>query len=183
MNPHFMFNSLNSIRALIDENPDQAKQGVTMLSGLLRNTLILSKHKTITLRQEIELIEKYLNLEKIRYEERLQFQLNVPKQLLDFPVPPLIIQTLVENGIKHGISKLKAGGEIQLTANLEQDTLEIQIINSGQFKPIAKGEGIGLPNSKTRLNLMYGDKGTLSISQLSQDRVQVKLRIPKDLKS
>ncbi|MGB0423440.1 MAG: sensor histidine kinase [Flavobacteriales bacterium] len=183
MNPHFMFNSLNSIRALIDENPNEAKQGVTLLSGLLRNTLILSKHKTIALRQELELIEKYLSLEKIRYEERLQFQLDVDKNLLDYPVPPLIIQTLVENGIKHGISKLKEGGTIKLVAFMADESLEILITNSGQFKPIAKGEGIGIPNSITRLNLMYGDRGTLEISQLTSTQVQAKLRIPKDLKS
>jgi len=183
MNPHFMFNSLNSIRALIDENPEQAKYGVTLLSGLLRNTIILSKHETILLRQELELIEKYLSLEKIRYEERLQYEFNIPKSLYDFPVPPLIIQTLIENGIKHGISKLKNGGKITLSASLNKSTLHLLIMNSGQYEPIEQGEGIGIPNSKTRLNLMYGEKGSLRISQQSDRDVQVELRIPKELKS
>ena len=110
LRPHFMFNSLNSIRALIDEDPLRAKEAVTILSSVLRNSLLLGKQSLIPLREELDLVQKYLEMEQIRFEERLELKIDVAADTLECSVPPLMIQTLVENGIKHGVAATRGGG-------------------------------------------------------------------------
>jgi two-component system, LytTR family, sensor kinase len=116
LNPHFMFNSMNSIRALIDEDPAKAKVAVTKLSNILRNTLLMNKNKLIPLKEEINLVKEYLDLEQIRYEERLSYELNVSETVMDAMIPPFIIQAQVENAVKHGISKVPGNGRIIIEA-------------------------------------------------------------------
>ena len=164
MNPHFMFNSLNNIRALIDEDPKVAKKSINELSNLLRASLNTKKQNLISLADELKLVEDYLSLEKIRFEQRLKINFKVANQSLTFLVPPMLLQTLVENGIKHGISKLKAGGEITLTANIKNKILTIVIVNDGEYKPkIGESSGTGLNNSKKRIELLYSAKSSLTI--------------------
>jgi two-component system LytT family sensor kinase len=181
MNPHFMFNSLNSIRALIDEDPAKAKYAITSLSGILRNNLTLGKSQTIPLSEELDLVEKYLSLEKIRFEDRLNYRINVAPGALSYHIPPFMLQTIVENGIKHGISKLIAGGVLEVDAIVEDDILKIKVLNSGEYIPPDQRqdgrEGIGIVNSHKRLQLLYGDKSYLKIQSL-EDAVQVELAIP-----
>src|SRR5690606_38237133 len=110
LNPHFVFNSMNSIRALIDEDPKLAKQAVTELSNVLRNFLLMGKKTMVAFSEELKMVKDYLSLEKIRFEEKLQIIIKVDDDCMNFLVPPLMIQTLVENGIKHGTSKLPEGG-------------------------------------------------------------------------
>ena len=114
LNPHFMFNSMNSIRALVDEDPKKAKVAITQLSNILRNTLMMHKNKFITLEEELVLVKDYLELEHIRFEERLNFNFDINPNTLILNVPPMMVQTLVENGIKHGISKYPEGGSISI---------------------------------------------------------------------
>ncbi|MFM9075539.1 MAG: sensor histidine kinase, partial [Bacteroidota bacterium] len=133
LNPHFIFNALNSIRALIDEDPVRAKQAVTQLSNLLRSSLSTGKKGLTPLDEELRIVHDYIGLEMIRFEERLKTDFDIGPESFDFSVPPLMIQTLMENGIKHGISKLKEGGLIQLKTRVNGDRLSIQIRNSGQY--------------------------------------------------
>lgn len=181
MNPHFMFNSLNSIRALIDEDPAKAKYAITSLSGILRNNLTLGKSQTIPLSEELDLVEKYLSLEKIRFEDRLNYRIQVCPEAMSCHIPPFMLQTIVENGIKHGISKRIAGGILDIKAAVEDNTLKIRVLNSGQYIPPESRqdgrEGIGISNSHKRLQLLYGDKAYLKIQPL-EDAVQVELAIP-----
>ncbi len=173
LNPHFMFNALNSIRALIDENPDQAKQSLTRMSRILRSSLIAGKRKLVPLKEEIALVKDYLSLEKIRYEERLEYALKVPQELMDALVPPVLLQTLVENAIKHGISHLPKGGKITVTAErAEEDAMLISVINTGEFKPLSQAveqdTAVGLENSRRRLRLLFGERAGLQIFNQNQ---------------
>lgn len=162
LNPHFMFNAMNSIRALVDENPDQAKVAITRLSNLLRSSLSLEKEKFIPLKDELGIVEDYLALEKIRYEERLRTVLDVTNESESCPVPPMMIQTLIENAVKHGISKLKEGGEISLHAIKVEGKLRVTIKNPGIIDK-SGSSGHGLRNTHERLNLLYADSASLSM--------------------
>lgn len=183
LNPHFMFNAMNSIRALVDENPVKSKDAITQLSNILRNTLQMGKNKTIAFDEEFKIVEDYLELELIRYEERLKILKNIHPLSKNFQVPPLMVQTLVENGIKHGISKLKEGGELSIKTEVEINKLIITIQNSGQID-IEKAEsetGFGIKNTKQRLKLLYGNTASLKIENQSSNVVKTQLIIPQNL--
>ena len=179
MNPHFMFNSMNSIRALVDENPEKAKQAITMLSGILRNNLTLGRFQIIPLRDEIDLVDKYLSLEKIRFEERLTIHFDIDPETLLISLPPFVLQTIVENAIKHGISKRMQGGSIDIVAFLENENMHITITNSGKFLPKNNLSGIGLNNTRSRLDMIYNGKASMTITS-GNDLVKVHLIIPKN---
>jgi LytS/YehU family sensor histidine kinase len=179
LNPHFMFNSMNSIRALIDEDPSKAKEAVTQLSNILRNTLMMEKNKLIPFEDEMKIVNDYLNLEKIRFEERLAFNIESTPETASFVVPPLLLQTLVENGIKHGISKLTRGGEIDIRSSVKNDILTINIRNTGVYnKNKTSDSGFGLKNSLERLNYLFGEKGTVTIEN-EDEMVLTKINIPR----
>jgi sensor histidine kinase YesM len=164
LNPHFMFNALNSIRALIDENPHTAKESITGLSNILRNSLLLGKKQLISIKEELDIIQDYLALEKVRYEERLRFNIHCPQDLYNLLIPPLIIQTLTENAIKHGISKLTQGGQIDINIFIENQKLCIKVSNSGTLQNTTKSNtGIGLSNTQQRLELLFNNQYTFKI--------------------
>jgi two-component system, LytTR family, sensor kinase len=164
LNPHFLFNSLNSIRALIDLDPVQAKENVTTLSNLLRKSLILGKEQLVSLKDELDLVNDYLDLEKVRFEERLSIVIRHNEDLNDFPIPPFIVQTLVENAFKHGISKLIAGGTIVIETVSQGNTVTIRVINDGTLAK-SVDTGIGLQNTLRRLELQYGVKARFNLQE------------------
>ncbi len=179
LNPHFLFNSLNSIRTLIDLNPNQSKEAVTRLSSLLRSSLQMSKFKTVSLKQEIDTVKDYLAIEKIRFEERLTCTISIPDAAaMQVQVPPMMLQTLVENAVKHGISKSKIGGNISLEAYIETAVLQIIIINTGRFEPSEVYQGVGLENTKKRLEILYDYKANFSIVNGPDNTVITKIEIP-----
>ncbi len=172
LNPHFMFNSLNSIRALVDEDPQKAKTAITQLSNILRNTLMMHKNKFISFEEEIKLVTDYLALEHIRYEERLKFKLDIDPQTLKIPIPPMMIQTLVENAIKHGISNLVEGGEIIIKASLEDTVFKIEVKNTGQLTQQSNSNTkFGVENTNNRLNIIYGNKAVFSLKNYDDKNV------------
>ena len=184
LNPHFIFNSMNGLRALIDEDSEKAKEGITQLSNILRHTLTLEKKSLISVKEELKLVEDYLNLEKIRLEERLYYEINATDTCLHYQVPPMLIQTLAENGIKHGISCLIQGGKLIINSTSNQEYLILEIINSGQYNPetdhLEEASGFGLTNSKQRLNFMFGEKSEFQIKNLNDKEVITILKIPKN---
>jgi len=182
LNPHFIFNALNSIRALVDENPAKAKNAITKLSNIMRNSLIMDKNKIISFGEELKTVKDYLDLETIRFEERLKTAMNIHPASTEFQVPPLMVQTLVENGIKHGISKLKNGGEIRIDALVEDSSLIIRIRNSGRYEN-GRGAGYGISNTIQRLKLIYGPSAYFRISNEDDNFVLTEIRIPKNLQS
>ncbi len=181
LNPHFIFNALNSIRALVDENPLKSKEAINQLSSILRNSLVTEKRGLTNFDDELKLVKDYLGLESIRFEERLKTEFEIDPESNDFLVPPLMIQTLVENGIKHGISKLTMGGLIQIKTKVDADHLKIHIRNSGKFtlNGSKKGSpGLGLENTKQRLRLIYGDDATFRILTEKDNFVLTEIVIP-----
>ena len=179
LNPHFMFNALNSIRALIEENPSRAKTAINQLSNIFRYSLKIERTETVPFEEEIKTVEDYLGLEQVRFEERLKYKIEYPPDVRNVEIPPMMIQTLVENGIKHGLSKLPEGGFVNVTAIKARNFLVIEIDNSG-FVPedaIAKSSGYGISNTKQRLHLLYGDQATFSITN-TNSHVKVKIILP-----
>jgi two-component system, LytTR family, sensor kinase len=182
LNPHFIFNALNSIRALVDENPSKSKQAINQLSNILRNSLASDKKGLTKFEDELKIVKDYLGLESIRFEERLKTEFDIHPESHKFLVPPLMIQTLVENGIKHGISKLTPGGTIKLSTEVNNDHLKIQIRNSGHLVNGARrGKGgLGLKNTVQRLKLIYGDDASFKIVNESDSIVLTELVIPQN---
>src|SRR5690606_3681196 len=167
------------IRALVDEEPRKAKKVITQLSNVLRNNLLMGKKKLITLEEELKLVKDYLAIEQARFEERLTFKITIPKELYLKLVPPLMIQTLVENGIKHGISKITTGGLITLKAVEENQHLVITITNPGKYDKNAKTEtGFGIENTKERLRLIFNNDALFQIENTANNTVKTTLTIP-----
>lgn len=180
LNPHFMFNALNGIRSLIQENPERAKAAVTQLSNIFRYSLKIERVETVELGEEVKIVEDYLSLERARFEERLRFRIDVTPEARRAPIPPMMVQTLVENGVKHGISKLPEGGEILVRAEIEGDQLKLLIRNPGALEPNAllESSGHGVSNTKQRLELLYGARGKFSLEN-GNGFVDARVSIPK----
>jgi LytS/YehU family sensor histidine kinase len=184
LNPHFIFNALNSIRALVDENPVKSKQAINHLSAILRSSLASDKKGLTKFDDELKIVKDYLSLESIRFEERLKTEFDIHPDSHGFFVPPLMIQTLVENGIKHGISRLTAGGIIQVKTRVEKGRLRVHIRNSGHLVNGVKRTkaGIGLKNTIQRLKLLYGDEATFRIVNENDNFVLTEIIIPQNKK-
>jgi two-component system, LytTR family, sensor kinase len=177
MNPHFMFNALNSIRALVLEDPAKAQKGITQLSNILRSSLLADRRKTVLLSEELRTVDDYLALEKIRYEDRLNIEKNISAESLNVQIPPMLLQTLIENAIKHGVSKPIKGGFVMLETLVENNKLLIKISNTGHLGATDSG-GFGLENTAQRLNLLYGEDALFEITQTEKDVVTAKISIP-----
>ena len=179
LNPHFMFNSMNSIRALVDENPVKAKLAITQLSNILRSNLLMGRQKLIPFSDELKLVKDYLAIEGYRYEERLKAIFEIDEKNKNFLIPPLMFQTIVENGIKHGIATLPKGGHLILKTKIIDQIVKIEVINHGQYDPSTTSEtGFGLANTKERLKLIFGNKAGLDIKNYSENEVITEITIP-----
>jgi two-component system, LytTR family, sensor kinase len=176
MNPHFVFNSLNGIRALVDEDPIKAKHAITLLSGILRSNMAANRPGSGTLLAELELVEKYLALEKIRFEDRLHVTMHVDREACDVEFPVFMLQTLVENAVKHGISKRVEGGRIEIWIELVGSNVHIEVRNDGVYQP-HESTGIGIQNSQSRLQLTHQGNCSFEIGNV-ENQVVVKIKIP-----
>ena len=178
INPHFIFNSLNNIRSLVLEDPERARTMITNLSGLLRYSVQFSHHEKVRLEDELQVVKNYLKLESIQYEDRLQYKLEINEETLDLKIPPMVIQILVENAIKHGIAELPAGGEVRIRTKLIKNDLIVEVLNTGRLKTEVTGTGIGLQNASERLNMLFGKLSTLTVENYDSDKVMAKFSIP-----
>ncbi|MDP4264174.1 MAG: histidine kinase [Bacteroidota bacterium] len=178
INPHFIFNSLNSIRALVDENPERARKAITELSNILRSSMQADKAETVTLEKELYIVKDYLALENMRFEDRLRIEYQVDEDTLGQPVPPMMLQTLVENAIKHGISKQINGGVVRVISGFTDQYHELSVQNTGYLNGAVKGDGFGLSSTTDRLNLLYGNKAKFEIRQATPSLVEAKVSIP-----
>jgi two-component system LytT family sensor kinase len=181
INPHFIFNSLNNIRSLVIEDTERARDSITHLSDLLRFSIQFDQFEKVSLDKELAVVKDYLNLEAIQLEERLQYDFKVDERASEIEVPPMIVQTLVENAIKHSINELPNGGQITVESKLNHEFLNIYVKNTGQLKARSNHNnrrGIGINNSKERLRLLYGDKATLNVENMNESTVCATIRIP-----
>jgi len=180
LHPHFLFNSLNGVRGLISVDPDRAQHAVTALSELLRFTLRLSERRTTPLSEELAVVGHYLALEQVRFGHRLAYEIMAHPDTHGCQVPPMIVQTLVENAVKHGIAHSTRGGSVEVDAFAEGPKVLVRVTNPGKLQDEASSSGIGLANARERLRLLFGDQARLELRAAGEERVVAELVIPKD---
>lgn len=177
LNPHFLFNSLNSIKSLVIENPSVARRAIDLLSDLLRSSLYEKDKDLISIKEELSLVKDYIELEKMRFEERLQLEIRVDETLNNFLIPTLSIQLLVENAIKHGIDSKIDGGIVNLVIERDKKEIKITVKNPGILNN-NKFSGLGLKNLQERLAIQYKGKATFSLTALDKESVSAVLTLP-----
>lgn len=185
VNPHFLFNSLNSLRALIDEDAPRAREAVTRLANMLRYSLQSGQLELVPLEDEVRIVEDYLALEQIRHEDRLRVRWEVADEVRGLAMPPMLLQTLVENAVKYGISPRRGGGEIAIVAAREGHSLVVRVTNPGDLAPphgaaakAGSSTGVGLRNASERLQLLFGDRARLSLCASAAGLVTAEVVIP-----
>jgi two-component sensor histidine kinase len=177
INPHFIFNSLNSIRALVDENPKRARTAITELSNILRSSLQVEKLETVTLQKELNIVKDYLALEQMRFEERLKVEMEIDEDTLEQPIPPMMLQTLAENAIKHGISKRINGGSIKIISRFKDNNFELIVQNTGNLVDKTT-EGFGFKSTRDRLKFLCNGNAYFKVEEIEPAKVQSKIVIP-----
>lgn len=178
--PHFVFNTINNIRSLILEDEEKAREMLLNFSDLFRYALKNTDHSKVTLDEELEIVNQYLELLSIQYDDKLNYKIQVEKGLEQIELPPMILQLLVENAIKHGISQFPHGGSILIDIVRKNDFLNISVQNSGNLSRSSRLEehlGVGLENVRRRLELIYSGKAELEISEI-KDNVVASIKIP-----
>ena len=180
INPHFIFNALNSIRALVDENPSRARTAITELSNILRSSMQAEKLELASLEKELSIVKDYLALEFIRFEDRLGIEYDINESTLDQPIPPMMLQTLVENAIKHGISKHKRGGVVRVISDFKNNCHELIVQNTGNLNNelLESSDGFGLDSTKNRLKLLYNGKASFRIHNIDGGFVEAIVSMP-----
>ncbi len=180
--PHFLFNTLNAIAGLVREKRnDAAVDMIAGLSDLLRRVVADSDRQQVPLGDELEFARTYLNIQKVRFADRLQVSVDVPKELFLAQVPSLILQPMVENAVKHGIAKRVQGGTIRINASRSNGTLTVRVYNDGPGLAAGwdnSGSGVGISNVRTRLQNLYGDEFELSVQNRSSGGVEVSVSVP-----
>lgn len=177
INPHFLFNSLNSIRSMIQEDAASAREMLTRLADLLRFSLQAGEQGMVTMAEELRVVKDYLALEAIRLEERLQVEWQVDATVLSVVFPAMMLQGLVENAIKHGVSRRMKGGWIRIEVSRQKGLLRICVENSGILGEQGQG-GIGLSNTQERLQLLYAGKAGVEMTATDVPSVRVQLWLP-----
>ena len=182
MEPHFMYNTLNSIAGLVrDRSNEAAVNMIVGLSEFMRRASEESHRSQVTLAEEVEYLQRYLAIQKMRFGERLQASVEIPADLLDAQVPDLLLQPLVENAIKHGIDKRIAGGAVRVSAASDGGKLSLRVYNDGPGHPVdtqATRTGVGIGNLRTRLDILYGGESGLELMQTDAGGVEVVVTLP-----
>jgi len=182
LEPHFIYNTLNTIAGLVRDRRNQAAVNMVVgLSELLRRATEDSHRPEVTLAEEVEVLQRYLDIQKVRFGDRLNVEIDIPDDLLDAQVPSLLLQPLVENAIKHGISRRVAGGSIRVVGACRERTVCLTIANDGictQEDLDATRTGVGLVNLRSRLRLMHGDQSDLVLRRARDEGAEVVVTLP-----
>jgi len=184
LNPHFLFNSLNSIHSMTMMKREEASDAVLLLSDLMRYTLNYENRNEVTVEEEMQAVEKYLKLEKIRFGKKLNYSFDLQPDTLNIKIPLIMVQTLAENAIKHAICPSQEGGRVVIKSFLEKDNLIIEVINSGRLKETTpsvsatKNSGIGIENTRRRLAMLYGEKAFFNLTNWGVSEVKAMMQIP-----
>ena len=179
LNPHFLFNSLNGLRSLIADEPDRARDAVTQLARMLRYTLASGDEDLVSMERELEMVDDYLALESMRFADRLRVEREIEPAARSVRIPAMLLQTLVENGIKHGIANLRQGGTLRIAARVADKELWLQVVNP---RPIdaapVQGSGVGLRNASERLRLLFGARASLKVDLDEPGIARAEVRLP-----
>src|SRR5258708_2885191 len=175
--PHFLYNTLASVQALTESDPQQANAMTGHLIQYLRNALPKMRESVSTVGQEIELVRAYLNILQMRMGKRLAFEIDVPPELMDAPFPPLMLPSLVENAIKHGLEPQREGGTVTIRASAN-GKLRVSVCDTGRGFAETLGSGVGLANIRERLAALYGDAGKLTLEARAPHGVEAALEVP-----
>jgi len=176
--PHFLFNTLSNILSLLDTDLKKGKSMLMDLIRYLRTSLSKTRGDATTVGQEMEMIRAYLNIFKVRMEDRLHYRIDVPDSIKDLPFPPMLVQPLVENAIKHGIEPKIEGGEVSIRGKSNGDILRLEIADTGTGFHKERDLGIGLSNIRERLNSLYGDKGRLILEENRPSGLKAIIEVP-----
>jgi two-component system, LytTR family, sensor histidine kinase AlgZ len=178
VDPHFLFNSLNAVASLCGSRPADAREMAQLMADFFRQTLRLGARDRITLEQEIELVSRYLAIEKVRFHDRLNTQVQVDDAARVWPVPPLLLQPLIENAVRHGVASMVDGGTIAIRATADDEMLRITIENpTDPDRPESTGERIGVQNARGRLAAISGGRATLQTRE-ADGRYLVQIEVP-----
>jgi LytS/YehU family sensor histidine kinase len=185
LNPHFLFNTLSSLRALLRVNIDKAEEMITQISEFLRYSLLEGKNNEVPLFREIEIVKHYLDIEKVRFSDKLLINYRIEKLAEYYPVPVFLIHPLIENAIKHGMKSSPIPLKISINARVESGNLEIEVYNTGkwidqQIKNDFENTGTGLKNTRKRLEHAYPDNYTFEIVK-ENDSVRILIKIRREL--
>jgi two-component system sensor histidine kinase AlgZ len=182
LQPHFLFNTLNAISSLVvSKQPERATEMIAKLAGLLRTTLSFPEAHLVTLREELAVTDEYLSIEQVRFGPRLAVSLSVSPEASEAQVPRFLLQPIVENAIRHGIARCPNGGEVSITASVIEGLLRIAIENDRAGAPQQSdddGNGLGLANTRTRLEKLYGEQGRVTVTTAENNRFLVSIQFP-----
>jgi LytS/YehU family sensor histidine kinase len=179
MEPHFLFNTLSNIIGLIDTDGDRARRMLESLSSFLRGSLLTARQRTITLSQELDVVRNYLDIFTVRMGDRLDYVIDVPADIMGCRIPPLLVQPLVENAIKHGIEPSVRGGTISVQGVRDGYSIRIEVCDSGVgINEKSPGNGVGLSSIRKRLELLYGARGRLVLEENKPTGVKAAIEIP-----
>lgn len=182
INPHFLFNTLNSISAMAATDTEETRTMIAQLADLLRYAMESSKKDFVPLKDELQFVQDYIALESKRLGERLTTKFQIDQSLVSFSVPPMILQPLVENAIKHGVAPAEEGGSVYIQIQLQKDEIIFKISNTGIgiscADPLTTTNGVGLKNTDARLRKIYGDSARLKIQPLAEGGCEVTFTLP-----
>ncbi|MGV3538815.1 MAG: sensor histidine kinase [Rufibacter sp.] len=178
LNPHFLFNSLNNIRSLVLQDQNKAREMITHLSAMMRYVIGYNRNNLVPVAEELEFIENYVALEKIHFEEKLLFSSQVDADVKQAAIPPLGIQLLVENAIKHGIGTQLEGGQIHLSLHRQNGRLQVQVENTGTLGTFSAHKGIGIQRLLERVGHSLEDQGMFALAQTAENSVTATLTLP-----
>jgi sensor histidine kinase YesM len=176
--PHFLFNTLANVRRLYETTPSRGREMLSSLIDYLRAALPSMRSNSSTLGRELDLARSFLTILQMRMGERLQFAIDADSELLEAPMPPMVLPTLVENAIKHGLSSLPEGGRIDIRARRIGEDLEIEVRDTGAGFTAVGGSGVGLANTRSRLSGLYGPRASLKLAAGAPRGVVATLRLP-----
>jgi two-component system, LytTR family, sensor kinase len=179
INPHFLFNSLNTIRAIAGVDAELTREAVTQLAELMRAALESSEEKVVTFDEELRIVQAYLGLEQLRHQDRLRIEASINEALLSAVVPPLICQTLVENALKHGVHSSNQTGTVRYALTGDHKSVRFEVRNPGSLKVATRNNGTGLVNAQRRLQLIYGRRAALSLRMTEPGEVIALLVLPR----
>jgi two-component system LytT family sensor kinase len=178
LQPHFLFNTLNAVAELVHTEPDAADLMITRLGRLLRLSLDNAGHQIVPLRQEIDFLRVYLDIEQVRFQDRLQIVWDVIPETLDAGVPTLLWQPVLENAIRHGVTPLAGRGRIVIASRREGDDLLLEIRDNGTGLPPVPREGVGLRNIRERVEQLYGARARFTLTSAPDGGTVATLRLP-----